>query len=270
MRGAAPGVEEMKFSRLRQAYSSGEQDALRDVVHEVLSANRRARVRTACGFTSNPRINCLRARKSWRPARRMQMNSPFTASPFAVKDNIDVAGCFRPRRRAPNTPIRPRRVLPAWNFCSMRGAIFRRKGRTWISFALGPSSACARRMAWPGNPFHPDYVPGGSSSGSAVAVAAGTGEFRARHGTRQVRAVCRQGFQQHRGDSNPRGDWLARGAWFPACRTLDCVSVLCSRGFGCASCAGDDGPAPDGGTRTAALFRRERPLQNGRRTCRTC
>ena len=93
---------------------------------------------------------------------------PLYGVPFAVKDNIDVAGypttagCPAFRYIAATTATAVQRLLDA-------GAIL--IGKTNLDqFATGlvgtrsPYGAC-------GNAFNPDFISGGSSSGSAVAVA---------------------------------------------------------------------------------------------------
>ncbi len=79
-------------------------------------------------------------------------------------------------------------------------------------------------MVWPGNPFHADYVPGGSSSGSAVAVAAGLVSFALGTDTAGSGRVP-AGFNNIIGLKPSRGLVSTRGV-VPACRTLDCVSVF--------------------------------------------
>src|SRR5207248_3791714 len=76
----------------------------------------------------------------------------------------------------------------------------------------------------PRNPFDPAYIPGGSSSGSAVAVAAGLASFALgtdTAGSGRVPAA----FNNIVGLKPTRGLVSARGV-VPACRSLDCVSVF--------------------------------------------
>jgi allophanate hydrolase len=76
----------------------------------------------------------------------------------------------------------------------------------------------------PRNPFDPHYIPGGSSSGSAVAVAAGLVSFALgtdTAGSGRVPAA----FNNIIGLKPTRGLISTRGV-VPACRSLDCVSVF--------------------------------------------
>ena len=91
--------------------------------------------------------------------------------PFAVKDNIDVAG-------VPTTAgsrefsYTPELSAPAVTRLIEAGAIF--VGKTNLDqFATRLSGTCSPEFGICGNPDDPDYIVGGSSSGSAVAVALG-------------------------------------------------------------------------------------------------
>ncbi len=217
MRGAAPGVEEMKFSRLRQAYSSGEQTPS-DVVHEVY---RRIAARGEDGVWIRVESERdLLARAEELEARKADA-LPLYGVPFAVKDNIDVAGV--PTTAAcPEYAYTPEENAPCVEHLLDAGAVF--VGKTNLDqFALGlvgvrTPYGVAR------NPFHADYVPGGSSSGSAVAVAAGLVSFALGTDTAGSGRVP-AGFNNIIGLKPSRGLVSTRGV-VPACRTLDCVSVF--------------------------------------------
>src|SRR5882724_8915453 len=96
---------------------------------------------------------------------------PLHGVPFAVKDNIDVAGVpttagAREFAYTPDVDARAvRGLLDA-------GAIF--VGKTNLDqFATGLSGTRSPQFGICGNPYDSEYVVGGSSSGSAVAVATG-------------------------------------------------------------------------------------------------
>ena len=146
---------------------------------------------------------------------------PLFGIPFAVKDNIDVAGhpttagCPAYRYVAQATAPVVQRLLDA-------GAIL--IGKTNLDqFATGlvgvrsPYGVCA-------NAFDRRYIAGGSSSGSAVAVASGLVSFSLgtdTAGSGRVPAA----FNNIVGLKPTRGLVSAHGV-VPACRTLDCVSIL--------------------------------------------
>ncbi len=100
---------------------------------------------------------------------------PLYGIPFAIKDNIDLAG--HPTTAAcPDFAFVPASSAPVVQALLDAGAIA--VGKTNLDqFAAGlvgtrsPYGVCE-------NTFNPKYVSGGSSSGSAVAVAAGLASFR--------------------------------------------------------------------------------------------
>ena len=77
------------------------------------------------------------------------------------------------------------------------------------------------------NAFRPEYISGGSSSGSASVVARGLAVFSLAP-TRPARDVP-AGFNNIVGLKPTRG-WLSAAGVVPACRTLDCVSVFAPDG----------------------------------------
>jgi allophanate hydrolase len=154
-------------------------------------------------------------------AEHLNESLPLYGIPFAVKDNIDVAdlpttaGCpayaYTPTKSA--TVVE--RLLAA-------GAIL--IGKTNLDqFATGlvgvrsPYGPCS-------SVFDDRYISGGSSAGSAVAVAAGLVSFALgtdTAGSGRVPAA----FNNIVGCKPTRGAVSAAGV-VPACRTLDCVSVF--------------------------------------------
>jgi len=146
---------------------------------------------------------------------------PLYGVPFAVKDNIDVAGhpttagCPAYSYEARETAFAVRRLEDA-------GALL--IGKTNLDqFATGltgtrsPYGACF-------NPFNRDYIAGGSSSGSALAVATGVVSFALgtdTAGSGRVPAA----FNNIVGLKPTPGLVSTRGV-VPACRSLDCVSIF--------------------------------------------
>ena len=146
---------------------------------------------------------------------------PLYGIPIAVKDNFDVAGmsttaaCPAFSHEATETAFAVQRLLDA-------GAIL--IGKTNMDqFATGlvgtrtPYGICS-------SVFNEEYISGGSSSGSAVAVAKGLVSFALgtdTAGSGRVPAA----FNQLVGMKPTRGLVSTTGL-LPACRTLDCVSVF--------------------------------------------
>jgi allophanate hydrolase len=146
---------------------------------------------------------------------------PLAGLRFAIKDNIDLAGF-------PTTAADPRRTTPAARSAEAvrrlleAGAV--PVGKTNLDqYATGlvgtrsPYGAC-HAVGWP------EHVSGGSSSGSAVAVAAGLVDFALgtdTAGSGRVPAA----FNAIVGIKPTRGLVSTRGV-LPACRSLDCVTVF--------------------------------------------
>ena len=143
--------------------------------------------------------------------------------PFAVKDNIDVAG-FHTTAGCPSFAYAPDRDAHVVERLRAAGAIC--IGKTNLDqFATGLNGTRSPYGA-PRNVYNRDYVSGGSSSGSAVVVAAGLVAFALgtdTAGSGRVPAA----FNHLIGLKPSRGRWSSTGL-VPACRTLDCITVFTS------------------------------------------
>ncbi|GAA4883524.1 hypothetical protein GCM10023203_39260 [Actinomycetospora straminea] len=185
----------------------------------------------------------LRARagelERWTPAAREA--SPLYGVPVAVKDNIDVAG-LPTTAACPAFASTPARDAGAVRRLRAAGAIV--VGKTNLDqFATGLNGGRSPYGA-PESVYGGDLVSGGSSSGSAVAVAAGVvplalGTDTAGSGRVPAALNGVVGLKPTRGLVGARGV-------VPACRSLDCVSVF-TRDLADASVALDvlAGPDPD-------------------------
>ena len=148
---------------------------------------------------------------------------PLFGLPFAVKDNIDVEG-LDTTAACPAFAYRPESSSSAVLRLEAAGAIL--IGKTNMDqFATG-LTGCRSPYGIVRNPFNARYIPGGSSSGSAVAVASGLVSFALGTDTAGSGRVP-AGFNNVVGLKPTRGVISAHGV-FPACRSLDCVSVFAS------------------------------------------
>jgi allophanate hydrolase len=146
---------------------------------------------------------------------------PLWGVPFAVKDNIDVAG-MPTTAGCPGFAYTPETDAPAVRRLLDAGALV--IGKTNLDqFATG---LVGTRSPYgvPRNVFDPALVPGGSSSGSACAVAAGMVRFALGTDTAGSGRVP-AGFGNIVGLKPTIGSVSARGM-VPACRSIDTISVL--------------------------------------------
>ncbi|MDE0359874.1 MAG: allophanate hydrolase [Rhodospirillaceae bacterium] len=148
-------------------------------------------------------------------------HAPLWGIPFAIKDNMDLAntpttaGC-------PDYAYVPEHSATVVERLLAAGAV--PIGKTNLDqFATGLTGTRSPYGAV-ANAVDQAYIAGGSSSGSAVAVKRGIVPFALgtdTAGSGRVPAA----FNGLVGFKPTRGWWSARGV-VPACRTLDCVSVL--------------------------------------------
>lgn len=207
----------MDIASLAAAYHSGSTTP-RQVVDHVL-----ARIEQHAGnpiWISRVDAHDLHARAA-ALAQVPPASLPLYGIPFAVKDNIDVAGlpttaaCREFTHRPAASAAVVQKLLDA-------GAIV--LGKTNLDqFATGlvgtrsPFGICR-------NAFDPEYISGGSSSGSAVAVALGMASFSLgtdTAGSGRVPAAFNNlvGYKPTLGKLSTRG-------MLPACRSLDAISVF--------------------------------------------
>lgn len=146
---------------------------------------------------------------------------PLWGVPFAVKDNIDVAG-LPTTAACPDFAYIPDRSAFAVERLLDAGAIL--VGKTNLDqFATGLVGV-RTPYPIPRNSFDAAYVPGGSSSGSAVAVAHGLVSFALGTDTAGSGRVP-AGLNNVVGLKPSLGTVSADGM-LPACRTLDTISVF--------------------------------------------
>jgi allophanate hydrolase len=156
-------------------------------------------------------------------ARTVDQSLPLAGVPFAVKDNIDIEG-MATTAGCPSFAYTPTRTASVVRRLLEAGAIL--VGKTNMDqFATGlvgmrsPYGECS-------SVFDARYIAGGSSSGSAVAVASGLCAFALgtdTAGSGRVPAA----FNNLVGLKPTRG-LLSTAGVVPACQSLDCLSIFAS------------------------------------------
>ena len=167
--GAAPGT----IGAARADLAAGRRSAV-DLVEEALE---RARAQRQLGA-----FLTLREEEALAEARRLTGSPdargrgssggpPLLGIPVSVKDIVDVAGMTT--TSGSKFPHEAARSAPAWRRLSAAGAILLGKNNLQeFAFGVSGDNPTFGRTR---NPHDPARIPGGSSSGSAVAVATGMG-----------------------------------------------------------------------------------------------
>ena len=146
---------------------------------------------------------------------------PLWGVPFAIKDNIDLQG-------VPTTA-----ACPAYSYHPERDAFVVARLRAAGALALGKTNldqfatglvGVRSPYGVPRNAIDPDIVPGGSSSGSAVAVARGIVSFAL--GTDTAGSGRVPAALNNIVGLKPSLGALSATGVVPACRTLDTISIF--------------------------------------------
>lgn len=208
--------ERISINWLKEKYRSGEITP-RDVVEEIISR---------CRKYENYNIWIVKPDLKWigfylENLEQMDTSLPLWGIPFAIKDNIDLAGI-------PTTAACPAYAYTPEENATVVGKLLQAGaipiGKTNLDqFATGlvgtrsPYGECH-------NALDPEMISGGSSSGSSVSVALGLASFALgtdTAGSGRVPAMLNNLV----GYKPPIGAWSTKGV-VPACASLDCVTVF--------------------------------------------
>lgn len=203
---------------LRRAYAAGATTP-RQVAEEIV--HRAEATAEYCVWVTPPSMELVEPYLAALPASGPGPDAPLWGVPFAVKDNIDLAG-------APTTA-----GCPAYAYTPKESAtvVERLVGAGAIPVGKANLDQFATGLVGVRSPYgecrnalNPDLISGGSSSGSAVAVALGMAAFALgtdTAGSGRVPAALNRlvGFKP------PLGSWSTAGV-VPACASLDCVTVF--------------------------------------------
>ena len=211
----------LDLATLRAAFASGSLDPVG--LAEIVADRMAASSDPAVFITPVPRADLVAAARALLAAHPEPNSLPLWGVPFAVKDNIDVAG-LPTTAACPAFAYTPGRDAEVVARLKAAGALV--IGKTNLDqFATGLNGTRSPYGA-PRSVFDADYVSGGSSSGSAVAVAAGLACFSLgtdTAGSGRVPAA----FNNLVG-IKPTPGALSTTGLVPACRSLDCITVFAS------------------------------------------
>jgi allophanate hydrolase len=215
----ASALDSLDLSSLRQAYQSGRTTPV--AVAELVAARLDAPGGEAVWIHKLSAAELVAAARAVEERFSAGNRPPLYGVPFAVKDNIDVAGL-------PTTA-----ACPAIAYTPASSATVVQKLLDAGAFLVGKTNmdqlatglvGVRSPYGIPTNPFDPRYPTGGSSAGSAAAVARGQVSFALgtdTAGSGRVPAA----FTNIVGLKPSRG-LLSTAGTVPACRSLDCVSVF--------------------------------------------
>lgn len=210
--------QELTIANLRRAYADGATTPRRMAEEIVRRAQNTA---DYCVWVTPPSMELIEPYLTALPEEGPSPDAPLWGVPFAVKDNIDLAsvpttaGC-------PAYAYTPEKSATVVERLVSAGAIPVGKANLdqFATGLVGVRSLYGECR----NALNPDLISGGSSSGSAVAVALGLAAFALgtdTAGSGRVPAALNGlvGFKP------PLGSWSTAGV-VPACASLDCVTVF--------------------------------------------
>lgn len=219
---STPGFRgDLSLPSLRQQYGNGE-ISVTEVAKEVERRVSDYQRKDPAVWTSLQTADQLQqAAKALEERYRGHPLPPLYGVPFAVKDNIDVKGTTTTSacEKASYTPEESAKVV---NALLQAGALF--IGKTNLDQLAAGLSGCRSPYGYPRSVYDPDRISGGSSSGSAVAVAAGLVSFALgtdTAGSGRVPAA----FNGIVGFKPTKSTFSAAGL-VPACKSLDTISIL--------------------------------------------
>lgn len=213
-----PAHPALDLASLQAAFAAGADPAetIRAVYRRIAEGGERP-----VWITLVPEARALAALEAARARQAAGAALPLLGVPFAVKDNIDVAG-LPTTAGCPDFAYTPDRSAAVVERLEAAGAVL--IGKTNLDQFAAGLNGTRSPYGIPACVFDPRHVSGGSSSGSAVAVAAGLVTFALgtdTAGSGRVPAA----FNNIVGLKPTKGLISARGV-VPACRTQDTVSVF--------------------------------------------
>lgn len=159
-----------------------------------------------------------------------EQRGPLAGAPYARKDVFGRAGYVLGAGSPLRASLKAQETAPVLTYLDHAGGVD--LGRLHMAeFALSPTGLNAH-TPHPENPWNPAYPPGGSSSGSAIAIARGQVIFALGSDTggsiRTPSGMC--GLT----GIKPSNGWISSAGCFPLAWSLDCMGPLAHSARDCA------------------------------------
>lgn len=218
-----PAAEDvlLPIPQLQKRYSNGVLSPV-DVISFVFDRiERYEKADSAVWISKQSREDAINAAKALLEKFSGKPFPPLYGVPFALKDNIDVEGVVT-TATCESFAYTAKSTAPAVQLLLDAGALY--IGKVNMDQLATGLSGCRSPYGTPHSVYNKDYVSGGSSSGSAVAVAAGLVSFTLgtdTAGSGRVPAA----FNGIVGYKPTKGTISARGV-VPACKSLDTLSIM--------------------------------------------
>lgn len=214
--GPLPGIDD-----LQSMYKTGTVTPV-DVVNAVFDRIEERKKHDSAVWTSlSSREDALSAAEALTARYKGNALPALYGIPFSVKDNIDVAGVKTTSACESYTTSPSANAVAVQHVLDVGGIYI---GKTNLDQLATGLSGCRSPCGIPQNSFSPMYIPGGSSSGGAVAVGTDLVSFSLTTdtaGSTRIPAALNgiTGFKPTKGTVSARG-------LIPACKSLDTISVM--------------------------------------------
>lgn len=218
-----PAVEDalLSIAEMKERYESGIPDpekVIDQVFHRIAQYDQSD---PNVWISKQPREAALAAAKTLTQKYSGKPKPPLYGKTFALKDNIDIQGIFTTAACDAFT-YTASSTAPAVQLLLDAGALY--IGKLNMDQLATGLSGCRSPYGTPHSVHSADHISGGSSSGSAVAVAAGLVSFALgtdTAGSGRVPAAFNGivGFKPTKGTISARG-------MVPACQSLDTLSIM--------------------------------------------
>jgi allophanate hydrolase len=209
------------ITELQQQYKSGLVDPAIIISSVFDRIEKYEAIDPAVWISKNSRDDVLAAARSLSEKYAGKPLPPLFGIPFAVKDSIDVEGCVT-TLACESFAYKANSTAPAVQHLLDSGALY--IGKVNLDQLATGLSGCRSPYGIPHSFYSKCHISGGSSSGSAVAVAAGLVSFAVSTDTAGSTRIP-AAFNGVVGFKPTKGTISARGL-VPACKSLDCVTVI--------------------------------------------